>query len=209
MKHFNEAAWADFARDLVSPDTQAAMHEHAAACATCRSTLRIWQEVFSLTKNESQFTPPDDVLRVVKSQFMGASTPGKSRVRLVFDSLLQPAMAGLRGAASDRQLLFETDEFYIDLRLEAPRDAARTRLVGQILNRGNDERSTRGTIVYLREGQVPVASTMTNHFGEFQLEFESAPGLNVRIGGSDDQPIILPLELNPAPRIPLQHDDLA
>jgi hypothetical protein len=194
MKHFSEASWADFARDLVSPDTRLAMEEHVTSCAACRSSLRIWREVFSLAKNESQFTPPDDVLRVVKSQFLPASMPGKGRARLVFDSLLQPAMAGVRGAASDRQLLFETDEFYIDLRLEAARDAARARLVGQILNRGNDERAAGGTLVYLHEGRVPVASTTTNHFGEFQLEFETGSGLSIRIGSSKEQPIILPLD---------------
>jgi hypothetical protein len=193
MKHFSEALWADFARNLVPPDTRAAMQLHAEKCGPCKSALATWQGVFSLAKNEILLTPPDDVVHVVKTQFVTASVPEKGRVRLVFDSLLQPTMIGVRGTVSGRQLLFETDELYIDLRLEAQRDMARTHLVGQILNRGHDERNTGGTPVYLHQGQRPVASTTTNHFGEFQFEFDSGSGLSIQVGNSGQQPIILPL----------------
>src|SRR2546430_2100205 len=97
-------------------------------CPKCSQELQTWQTVFSLAKVEAGLTPPDDVVRVAKSQLAAYARLTDSRIRFVFDSLLQPAMAGARGSVAARQFLFETDELYIDLRLDG--QAERLFLVG-------------------------------------------------------------------------------
>ncbi len=73
------------------------------------------------------FTPPDDTVRVVKSQFVAIQPAAGSGVRLVFDSMLQPLAAGTRGSITARQFLYETDEYYIDLRLEPRTESVNAR----------------------------------------------------------------------------------
>jgi len=194
MKHFSEASWADFVRNQVSADTRMTMQEHIDdGCKRCKTTLQIWLGLLAIAEKEVSFTPPADAVRVVKSQFASITPQEGYGVRLVFDSMLQPVTAGLRGSVAARQFLYETDEYYIDLRLE-PRNAEdRACLVGQVLNRTGEERAAQGVAVRLQEGTLPIAQTSTNRFGEFQLEFSASTGLCVSIGRDKENQIVLPL----------------
>jgi len=194
MTHFSDDSWADFVRNLVSPNMQTEMQEHVGSgCKKCATALQTWQTVLSLAKQESDLTPPADVVRVVKSQFAAAAGLMSGRVRLVSDSGLQPSLAGVRGSVAARQFLYETDELYIDLRLEPNKEAARMSLVGQILNRTVASRAPQALHVRLHKGDLAITDTATNQFGEFQLEFELAPDVSISIGLDEEQPIVLPL----------------
>ena len=194
MKHFSEADWSDFARKLVPADVGMAMQQHIdEGCTRCKAILEIWQGLLAFAGQESSFIPPADVVRVAKSQFSAVAPQASRGVRLVFDSMLQPAAAGLRGSVTARQFLFETDDYYIDLRLE-PRSAVdRACLVGQVLNRTGEERAAQGVKVRLQEGKQPIAQTSTNRFGEFQLEFDAGNGICISISREQGNEIILPL----------------
>ncbi len=194
MKHFSEAQWVDFARDFVSSKEKMDMQEHIQnGCQKCRDTLQTWQSVFSITAGEGTLTPPADVVRVVKSQFAVLAPEPSRGIRVLFDSNLQPITAGIRGSVSARQFLYETDEYYIDLRLEPRREADRACLVGQILTRKGVERAAEGVAVRVQKGKLPIAETIANRFGEFQLEFDGASDLCISIGGNESNEIVLPL----------------
>lgn len=192
MKHFSEADWADFARNLVTPTMRKSMEEHLeSGCKECGGMLRTWQSVVALARDERNFFPPEDSVRVSKSQFAAVSGLASGRVRLLFDSLLQPAAAGVRGSVSARQFLFETDDLYIDLRL-APQ-AERLSLVGQIMDRAQTRQAVQGLAVHVHQGESRLTGTNTNQYGEFQLEFDAGADLFVSIGRGQEQPIVLPL----------------
>jgi hypothetical protein len=194
VKHFSETQWLDFARNLTSPQARMAMQQHIdRGCEKCSATLRTWQGVLSIAAGESVLTPPADAVRVVKSQFAAVGAAASSGVRLVFDSLLQPLTAGTRGSVAARQFLYETDEYYIDLRLEPPTEANRACLIGQVLNRVGTDRNAPGLAVRLQEGAQPIAHTSTNEFGEFQLEFAAGNSLCVSISRDKSPEIVLPL----------------
>ena len=193
MKHFSEEAWADFARNLAVPDMRMAMQQHIGnGCAECKKALQVWQSVFAMAQAESGFIPPHDVVRVTKSQFAATGSEANRGLRLLFDSNLDPIAAGVRGSISPRQFLYETDDYYIDLRLEPRRDTARACVVGQVLNRVAADRKVQGVTVRLQTGKVPIAQTVTNQLGEFQLEFEASNDLCLSVGNEDNE-IILPL----------------
>jgi len=196
VKHFSEADWADFARKLVATDTKMTMQLHLDdGCKTCAATLQLWQSVYTVAAAEGAFTPPSDVVRVVKSQF-AAVAPQKSRgFRLLFDSRLEPVPAGMRGSVAAQQFLYETDEYYIDLRVEPHRGGDRSSLVGQVLSRtGKDKsRAAQGLAVLLQDGKRSIAGTSTNEFGEFQLEFDDAKSLCVSVRQGQSEAIVLPL----------------
>jgi hypothetical protein len=194
MKHFGEAQWADFVRNLMSAKERMAMQQHIDdGCQKCSDTLRIWQSVSSVTDGEKAFAPPEDAVRVVKSQFAAIQPDSSSGVRLVFDSLLQPLTAGTRGSVAARQFLYETDEFYIDLRLEPRAQTNNACLTGQVLNRATADRNAPGLAVHLQEGTQLIAHTSTNEFGEFQLEFKAGNNLCVLISRGEAPEIVLPL----------------
>jgi hypothetical protein len=192
VKHFSESSWADFVRNLVSETTRMTMQKHLDdGCERCIATLRTWENVLSVAQGESVLTPPGDVVRVVKSFTVAPeASPG---VRLVFDSNLQPAAAGIRGSISARQLLFQTDQYYIDLRLEPRRESDRGFLVGQVMNRSGNDWVAQGVSVRLRTGKLPLAETTANQFGEFQFEFEAAADLCISIAQDQDTEVVLPL----------------
>ncbi len=193
MKHFSEEVWADFARDLVSPEARLEMQEHVDnGCKECHAALELWHSVVAISKQESVFTPPADVVKVAKSQFAVAMPHVSSGVRLVFDSMLQPMTAGVRGSVAARQFLYETDDFYIDLRLEPRPQEDRACVVGQVLSR-TDKHAAEGVAVRVKEGKQPIAQTQTNRFGEFQLEFEVASGIYIAIARGQNDEIVLPI----------------
>ena len=192
MTHFNEAQWADFARGLISGSMQTKMQEHLdSGCKSCGDTLRIWQNTLALSKEETNHTPPEDIVRVAKSQFIATTSLASGRIRLLFDSFLEPAATGVRGAISARQFLFETDELYIDLRVNP--QAERLFLIGQIMDRAQTKQAVQDLPIFLHKGTAQVTGTKTNQFGEFQLEFDASADLCISIGLDKEQPIFLPL----------------
>jgi hypothetical protein len=194
LKHFSEEAWADFVRDTTAPKMKTAMHQHINdGCRKCETALQVWQGVLSIARAENSITPPDDIVRVVKSQFVSDAPATKHKFRLLFDSSLQPAGAGVRGSVTARQFLFETDDYYIDLRLEPNRSTKSASLVGQVMNRTSSGRAPQEMKVRLCHGLRSVAETATNRFGEFHLEFEADQNLSLALGNSEQNEIILPL----------------
>ncbi len=202
MKHFSDEAWSDFARKAVPEQTKMDMQQHLdGGCKQCAETLHVWQGVVAIAAEEPMYTPPTGVVRVIKSQFAPVAAGLSSGFRLLFDSNLQPVAIGIRGSIAARQFLFETDDYFIDLRLEPRREADRASLVGQILNRANTTGPTEGVAVRLQDGQSAVAQTSTNQLGEFQFEFEGTTRLSLAIGQGLESEIILPLygiEVKPA-----------
>ena len=197
MKHFSDELWADFVRNLAPASAALAMQKHIGdGCSKCEAVLKSWQSVFRIAQEEGRYSPPQDAVRIAKAQFATVAGVQKGRqARLVFDSNLQPVTAGVRGSISARQLLYETDELYIDLRLEPQREANRERvcLVGQILDRTSETRAAQGLKVQLMQGQQAVTDTATNQHGEFQLEFDAGKDMCLSIGHEKDRMVVLPI----------------
>jgi hypothetical protein len=194
VKHFDETSWADFARGLVADTAKMRMQKHLdGGCRQCAATLGIWQGVMAMAETERAQTPPADIVRVVKSQFAALASPASSGFRLLFDSNLAPVTAGIRGSVAARQFLYETDDYYIDLRLEPRRESERACVVGQVLHRTGKDRAAQGIAVRVREGKSSITETSTNQYGEFQLEFEASDGLFISVSRDKTSEVVLPL----------------
>ena len=177
MTHFSEQAWSDFARNVIPEGTRVDMQQHIdSGCRKCADTARTWQGLFAVTLAEVAFMPPEGTVRIVKSQFAPPPQPSAG-FRLVFDSSLQPVTAGIRGAVAATQFLFESDDYFIDLRVEPRRAEDQGCLVGQVLKRTGKERKIHALQVRLKDGDAILAHAATNELGEFQLEFAGAERL--------------------------------
>jgi hypothetical protein len=194
LGHYNEALWVDFVRNAISTELGDAMQKHiSAGCNECTASVQLWQGVLSIGNQERANNPSLESVRVAKSIFANAYQKPGNQCRLLFDSLLQPVTAGVRGAATTRQFLYETDDLYIDLRLEQ-KSPSLAFLVGQVLERFHRQAPAQNFFVRVMDGRTLLSETTTNHFGEFQLEFKPTDSLGILIGRDQSRPeITLPL----------------
>ncbi len=156
-------------------------------CNSCSSVLNLWQRVQGIAHRESAFEPPAGPVRVAKEMFV-LHLPTKTRsnrvvsATLLFDSFVQPQMAGVRSAESAvRQLLYASGEFHIDIRIEPQEDSDKVAVVGQVLDANDPGQSFEQVPIILFRSGKPRAEAITNRFGEFRLECVLESGLYLRV----------------------------
>src|SRR5262249_787569 len=140
--HFSTEQWADLANGQVAGERRQAMQRHlSTGCKDCAALLSLWTHVGEAAKRESSYQPPDSAVRHVRGAFALLAEPRRSKTlleipRLVFDSLWQPAMAGVRSATSSpRQVLYRAGEFSVEMRLEPQPGSDRIYIAGQLSGR--------------------------------------------------------------------------
>ena len=138
----------------------------------------LWSTLNSLPKLSSAFR------RVIHS------------ARLIFDSFLEPAPAGIRTSQlAGRRIVYQADSLMVDLLLEPPQtDSRRISLVGQLLDSAKPERQLDILSVALQGPTGPIAVASANKFGEFHFEFGLEQNVNLEIETAADQwiSVVLP-----------------
>jgi hypothetical protein len=113
----------------------------------------------------------------------------------MFDSFLVPAPAGLRATWQvGWQGLYRAGDCSVDLRIEPELKSSRAAVIGQITNHTLPEVDMGNLPVRLVSGKTVVAETLSNRFGEFQLEYEEQGQLKLCISLADSGEIRLPLK---------------
>jgi hypothetical protein len=203
VKHFSEQVWTDFVRGIGPTKMSGQIEAHlTSGCSDCVASVGMWKKMYSIATSEAGFTPPDNVVRMVKVEFAATQSPRLSpwtMARLVFDSLSQPLTAGVRsGASESRQLMFAAEGTMVDLVLDTRPQSGTISLVGQVVDKGGTKVAPRQVSVILwAETGEPLAETSANEFGEFQLEFAAQERLRLSVEISGHKPIrIPPLKLN-------------
>src|SRR2546425_771354 len=141
MGHFTSEEWADFVRGIQAADRAIAIQQHLKRkCKRCQKDLATWRFVSDLGSKEASYEPPADVVRYVKTCHVIGRPPGKRRrwtnvARLVFDTIRQPQLAGIRSSGlSPRQLLFKSGNLLVDLRVELQTKSNHFSVAGQVLD---------------------------------------------------------------------------
>src|SRR5260370_18148863 len=100
MKHFMTEEWIDFVNQVSSPKQQEAMKKHlGTGCRRCAQALGTWQKVHNAAAVEESYQPPAADVRIAKAAFASAGRAKQrkekgSLVEVLFDSFLQPMLAG-------------------------------------------------------------------------------------------------------------------
>src|SRR5580704_550592 len=125
MKHFSTQEWVDFVNQMVTTRQQEAMQKHlATGCKRCKETVSIWQKVSRTAAAEASYQPSADAVRVAKAAFLASGSAVAKRkspglIEILFDSFLQPAVAGARSVVlGTRQMLYRADPYQIDIQIE-------------------------------------------------------------------------------------------
>jgi hypothetical protein len=185
MTHFDITQWTDFARGVIPEQDRAAMEAHrAAGCRQCESTLSLVNQVAASMRADAASPVPADAVRWVKA-LASMQTPSRSRLsrivaELVFDSRLAPAAVGVRGDdQAAHHMVYAAGAFDLALRVEQEPGAAAVTLVGQLTNREEPQAPVAKAPVLVMARTAVVAHTLSNRFGEFQVEYPPTPRLRL------------------------------
>src|SRR6185369_10647065 len=111
-------------------------------------------------------------------------------IELIFDSFLAPMPAGLRATWQvGWQGLYRAGDCSVDLRIEPELKTSRAAVIGQITNHVAPEVEMSDLPVCLRSGKLVIAETLSNRFGEFQMEYDQQAQLNLFIRLRDSKNI--------------------
>jgi hypothetical protein len=187
MPHVDAATCADFVRGVLPPSKRSALARHLSVCRTCSGTVEWLKAVTAITAADGAYEPPPHVLRRARALF-ALERPRFIRSlprlvgKLMFDSLTQPALAGVRGpAGASRQAVFEAGDYAVDITVDQPPGTLRTMLVGQVMSRLAPNAPITAAPVLLTSGETVVARTVCDKFGEFLFEYDTQPRLQLHV----------------------------
>ena len=141
MKHFSTEEWIDFVNQVIASNQQEAMQKHlATGCKRCTETVSLWQKVSKTAAAEASYQPPADTVRLAKAAYLTTRLNTRRRnradlIEVLFDSFLQPAVAGARSVViGTRQMLYRADPYQIDIQIEPKPGSNRLVITGQLLD---------------------------------------------------------------------------
>ena len=188
MKHYGIAECVDFARGLMPEEERILMGDHLeGGCPDCRQVAGFCERLTRICRNMALHPAPDSVVRRARAIFpiQWPDRPKRALhipIDLIYDSLLVPAPAGLRSSWQiGWQALYRAGDCSLDLRIEPELRSSRAAVIGQISNHTQPETEMTNIPVCLRSGKLVVAETLSNRFGEFQMEYEQQRRLQLCI----------------------------
>jgi hypothetical protein len=164
------------------------MAEHmAAGCIRCQPDAAFCAQIGEISQRLEAQRVPESVTRLARAIFP-VRLPQRPRrgsrlpIELIYDSFLVPAPAGLRATWQiGWQGLYHAGDCSVDLRIEPELKSTRAALIGQITNHAIPDVEMGNLPVSLRSGKEVVAETLSNRFGEFQMEYEQQARLKLCI----------------------------
>ena len=200
MEHFSVEKWIDFVNQAVTTNERQQMDKHLIlGCEPCQETVSLWQRVRSSAAAEGNYQPPEGAVRIAKAAYASAGLfapkkGSKSSVRLLFDSFLQPVLAGVRSSGTGtRQMLYRADPYQIDVQLELKPGGTRVVVTGQLLNLSNPKIIATGTRILMSNMQGDVMHAAANEFGEFSGEVKNSGDLQLTFATPSGEPIVISL----------------
>lgn len=202
--------------DFVTNRTEAAMaesiHTHlVSGCSRCQNNLAWVEKVVRLAATDDSVEPPQWVLNQALYLFeqMGPQRqPGfleRVMASLVFDTLAQPQMAGVRKAGlATRQCLYRVGDFDVDLSFEPGQAPDTVDITGQVLRAesASQEEMALQQVDHrqasLLQQTETIHTTSTDHLGEFIFEGVKPGVYDLKITLADRELWIPELEVKTA-----------
>ena len=200
MKHFATEEWIDFVNQVAASGKKSEMQQHLdSGCKRCQEKIELWQKVRKTGTAERSYQPPADIVYAAKAAFATAGwatnpkqAPGL--IELLFDSFLQPALAGARSAGPGmRQMLYRADPYQVDVQIEAKPEGNRLAITGQVLNISRSDFVVSAIQVTLSNRRGSIVHAVTNEHGEFRCEIDSSGDLELSFPRPEGKPIVISL----------------
>jgi len=176
------------------------MKEHLEqGCKRCSKIVSLSQWVRQTAETETNYRPPGDAVRIAKVSFAGSNSTVKQKrpdslAELLFDSVLQPVLEGVRSSSiGTRQMLYRADPFQTDLLIESQADGRSVVVTGQLLDLRHPEIVGHNLQVTVSNLRGRVVQATTNQFGEFCQEIENSGNLELKFHGANHKPVVISL----------------
>jgi hypothetical protein len=186
MTHYGIQEWVDFARGVGDRTGFSAMREHLeTGCADCAPVAAFLESLARVCQGME--TAPETVARLARAIYPVRPSARARRsmripVELIYDSFLAPATAGLRATwQAGWQALYRAGDCSLDVRIEPDLRSSRAAVIGQVFNHALPDLPMGDIPVCLRSGRQVVAETLSNRFGEFQMEYDQQSRLQLCI----------------------------
>lgn len=200
--------WCDYFRGVADAGATTRCAERLAAAPGALGDLGWLRRVAAVGRADAATEIPAGARRVVRAlgsvrrRGTDASAGARWRrlpFRVAFDSLEAPAASGVRdasprdlGRAAPRQVVFESEELSVEVRVENERrDGAL--VVGQVTRRDDPASPVADLPILLVAGQRAVASATSSALGEFYAERLPAEPLVLCLVLDDERVLELPL----------------
>jgi hypothetical protein len=201
MKHYAIDQWADLTRGLIADEEGTQMQAHLqSGCQKCRQLSDFTTKLTVTCASLAADPVPESTVRLARAIFpvrVGDRPKRGNRlpIELIFDSFLVPFPVGLRATWQvGWQGLYRAGDCSVDLRIEPELKSSRAAVIGQITNHVLPDLAMGNVPVCLRAGKLVVAETLSNRFGEFQMEYDQQSQLKLCINLRDSKSIQVPLK---------------
>jgi hypothetical protein len=192
VEHFSEIDWVDFVRNERIAAQRADMQKHLSQdCSICRKQFKTWTALVAFARKEPSYQPPTNVIRIAKSYLFSLSQAldQNANVRVlrhVFDSFDVAPLNGVRGSEiAPRQLMYNSHNLFIDLRIEQEPSSNSMALTGQVLDSLLADGIPDDISVSLLRKHAPILCTSTSECGEFAFSFKPMGGLGLLLDMND------------------------
>lgn len=199
-KHYSSEEWVDFAMEQTPQSQRSEMQRHLdSGCKPCAQILNLWTRIGEIAAREHALQPPDSAVHHVRRAFASLAKAQKAErkpliPRLSFDSLWQPALAGVRsGSSGPRKLLYKSKDITIEMHIESENKSDRINLTGQILIGSLEGQSMPPIPVAISSEEGKLGSTTTNNFGEFHLSYVPESDLQISFELVGGLIVVIPL----------------
>jgi hypothetical protein len=168
--HLSPESALDFIEGRLSDDQKATWSRHLEFCKGCTAEISQWRDLEgALKRTHLKGAPEDSVKRAVQIFLTPPPGSGTSRLpvlaAIIFDSFLEPALAGVRGAsAAARQLVMRAEEFDIHIKIWG--EPEHRQMLGQLLPRGGGHFIESANLHLIQNGERLETAT-TDNTGEF------------------------------------------
>ncbi|HLJ88594.1 MAG TPA: hypothetical protein VKZ53_17370 [Candidatus Angelobacter sp.] len=187
-RHFDISEWSDYVREQGSSEQRSEMLSHLeSGCLKCQKTSDLLKKFMRVCTRETTLDFPEGLERPIRAYFAlhkreRIPTLKQILASLIYDSLNAPQPVGVRsGHQISRHVLFEAGDYSVDLRFEHEKGSANMVLVGQIANKKEPEELLADMPVILVAGSREVTRSLSNSFGEFQMEYTPQADLHLRV----------------------------
>lgn len=197
MSHSTIDQLTDHLLGLAAQEANSKVTDHLhTGCRRCNALYGILARIRRVGLSDIAQQPPEGAVRTVKA-LSGFGNSGRQArrvlMRLSFDSLLSPAPAGARSIhSSSRHMVFYSQNFALDLRMDYERSLSDVVVVGQLLNR--DWGPLSDVPAYLVSGDRVVSHVTTGRLGEFHMEGRPQGPMHLQLAVNDEELIDVELD---------------
>jgi hypothetical protein len=186
MKRFKIEDWVDYARGVADEKRKAEMQKLLdEGCEGSQRLLQTANMMAEAAQVLGKEEPPTGVLQRAYSifeqgQYKAVSRIPLSDIRLIFDSMLEPQLAGVRATETlIRETTYMAGKFLMSMRMEQEGETEVMAVVGQLSIELGAKNTVSKRPVYVYQKNKLIARTLTGENGEFQMEFSKGESLKL------------------------------